>query len=526
MQVIKLSRQHLRTSFLLVAIVISITNGIAQVGSFPKSTPEKEGVSSLAIANFLAAVAASQNELHGFVMLRHGKMIASAWAAPYADTLKHTLYSTSKSFTSTAVGFAVAEKKLTADDKVLSFFPGLLPETVSPMLQQLKIRHLLTMTVGHETDPSGPIGSGTQWVKNFLATPIVDTPGTKFLYNSMATFMLSAIVQKVTGERIIDYLEPRLFAPLGIVDKDWELNPEGINVGGWGLRLTTTDIAKLGQLYLQKGKWQGKQVLPTAWVEEATKAHIIQNPAATDKERAASDWLQGYGYQFWRSRHNSYRADGAFGQYILIFPELDAVIAITSETPSMQDELNLVWKHLYPAIKPGSLPINKSAEQQLLAASKRLTIKPFRRLGDSAIAANQPWRSKTISLNDNRRQFKKLDFVAKGDGLSVTITSNNGSINLPFGRDTWLSDTTSLTGPALTNRMQNAMKGITPVRMAGTYRWKSPHTLELILQYIESPHREIWTCYFEGAGFRMEIRNSIALMKEDVIDETLTGTNN
>lgn len=514
----------LKKTLLLVSFVISLTTGIAQHITLPESSPEQQGVSSTAIADFFDAVSASKNELHGFVMIRHGKVIAKAWAAPYADTLKHTLYSTSKSFTATAVGFAVAEKKITVDDNVIKFFPELLPDTISPNLRSLKIRHLLTMTVGHASDPSGPIGTGKHWVKSFLATPIVDTPGTKFLYNSMATFMLSAIVQKVTSQRIIDYLEPRLFAPLGIEKKDWEVNPEGINVGGWGLRLSTMDIAKFGQLFLQKGKWQGKQLIPASWVAEASKAHIIQNPSATAAERASSDWLQGYGYQFWRSRNNSYRADGAFGQYILIFPELDAVIAINSETPSMQDEINLIWKHIYPAIKPAALPQNTSGQQRLATAAKKLKVDPFKQMPDSVIAVNPQWSSRTVNLRENQHGFRDLQFNLEQNGMKVKISTDSGVFNLPFGTQNWQSDTTGLYGPALTERMTNSMKGIGPVRIAGTYRWKTPQTPELILQYIESPHREIWTCYFDGSGFRMEIRNSIAIMKEDVIEETLTGS--
>src|SRR5688572_1394979 len=284
----------------------------------PRSTPEAQGVSSAAITSFLDAVSKSRNELHGFVFVRHGKIIADGWSKPYADSLKHTMYSTSKSFTSTAIGFAISERKLTVNDKVISFFPDDLPGNTGPFLKSLTVKHLLTMTVGHPTDPTGAIIPKSGWVKTFLATPIADTPGTKFLYNSMATFMLSAIIQKVTGEKVIDYLEPRLFKPLGITNKDWETNPEGINVGGWGLRIRTMDMAKLGQLYLQKGKWNGKQLLPPSWVEEASTAHIIQDRSATQEQRNNSDWLQGYGYQFWRSRHNSFRADGAFGQYILV----------------------------------------------------------------------------------------------------------------------------------------------------------------------------------------------------------------
>jgi CubicO group peptidase (beta-lactamase class C family) len=189
----------------------------------------------------------------------------------------------------------------------------------------------------------------TGWVKTFLETPVVNEPGTKYQYNSMASFMLSAIVQKVTGEKVIDYLTPRLFEPLGIEGADWETNPEGINTGGWGLRLKTEDLAKFGQLYLQKGKWNGKEILPEKWVEEATSLKIYQNPNLSEAKRDSSnDSMQGYCYQFWRARHNSYMANGAYGQFILIMPEKDAMVVFTAESSDMWGELDMIWKYLYP----------------------------------------------------------------------------------------------------------------------------------------------------------------------------------
>ena len=226
------------------------------------------------------------------------------------------------------------------------------PESISPFLAALTVRDVLIMADGMNPDPSQTIGTKNRnWVKAFLATPIVYKPGTVFLYNSMGTFMLSAIVQKVTGQKLIDYLKPRLFDPLGITGMDWEENLLSINTGGWGLRLKTEDMAKLGQLYLQKGMWNGNQILPASWIEEAATEKIIQHPDLAQVSKDTSDWEQGYGYQIWRCRHHAYRADGAFGQFIIVFPEMDAVLAIQSETSNMQNELNLVWDYLLPAIK-------------------------------------------------------------------------------------------------------------------------------------------------------------------------------
>src|SRR6185436_19312744 len=208
---------------------------------------EAEGVSSDSILHFLDAIGNTNNEFHSFMMLRHGKVVAEGWWDPYKPTLKHMMYSVSKSFTATAVGFAVTEKRISVNDKVVSFFPADLPDTVSSYLSSLTIKDLLTMSVGQDPDPTGPIGSNNDnWVAGFFRTPILYQPGSRFLYNSAATYMLSAIVQKVTGQRVLDYLQPRLFSPLGISGIDWEVSPQKVNAGGWGLRLKTEDMAKFG----------------------------------------------------------------------------------------------------------------------------------------------------------------------------------------------------------------------------------------------------------------------------------------
>src|ERR1700754_574276 len=278
---------------------------------FPIGVPEAEGVSAAGIDSFLNAASHSKHEFHSFMFLRHGKLIAQGWWSPYKPTLRHSLYSCSKSFTSTAIGFAVSEKRLSVNDKVISFFPGSLPDTIKPYLAALTVKDLLTMSVGQAADPTFAIASKEDdWIKSFLALPIAHKPGSVFLYNSMATFMLSAIIQKVTGQKVVEYLKPRLFDPLAIKGIDWEINKQGINTGGWGLRVKTEDMAKLGQLYLQKGVWNGKQVLPKEWVEEATTFKIDQAPGVAQSKRDSSDWMQGYFYQFWRCRHNAFRADG------------------------------------------------------------------------------------------------------------------------------------------------------------------------------------------------------------------------
>ena len=333
----------------------------AGTGKLPRSTPEAQGVSSAGILAFLDAVQHSKHELHSFMFVRHGQVVAEGWWSPYGPQFNHTLYSLSKSFTSTAVGFAVAEGRLRVDDRVVSFFPKDLPENVSDNLAALRIKDLLTMSVGNAPEPTTSMVEQQNWVKAFLAWPIPNPPGTQFMYNSAATYMLSAIVQQVTGQKILDYLQPRLFEPLGIHGETWETCPRGINVGGWGLSIQTEGLAKFGQLYLQKGAWQGRQLLPAQWVEEATTFKIQQPlPAKPSRPNDQNDWVQGYCYQFWRCRHHAFRGDGAFGQFMIVMPEQDAVVAITAETGDMQSELDLVWDHLLPAMKEQPLPRDRA----------------------------------------------------------------------------------------------------------------------------------------------------------------------
>ena len=324
-----------------------------------KSLPRAAASEKLdkAFDKYLEAIQAEKQDIHSIMILKDGKVVKEKWMSEGAPNKPHILNSVSKTFTASAVGFAVAEGKLKVTDKVISFFPDKLPAEVSENLKKLEIRHLLTMTSGHDVEPNRrKIAEGQDWVEYFLAAPFVHEPGTFYVYNSMATYVLSAIVQKVTGEKVINYLYPRLFRPLGIVGVTWDESPQGINTGGWGLYLKTEDLAKMGQLFLQKGEWNGRQILPAEWIEAASSAQVESLPAGVRRENLKvkpkdSDWLQGYGYQMWCCRHNAYRADGAAGQYIIVMPDQNAVVAITANLGDMQAEINLVWKYLLPALK-------------------------------------------------------------------------------------------------------------------------------------------------------------------------------
>ena len=319
-----------------------------------------------AFASYLQAVADSAEDLHSVMVLQHGKVLEEKFFVP--DTA-HILNSVSKTFTSTAVGFAISEGLLSLDDKIVDLFPESVPENASDTLKRVTIRHLLTMNSGHATDPTGATRMGDgDWVRGFMEWPIRYEPGTCYCYNSLGTYVLSAAVQKVTGQKIVDYLDTRLWQPLGIEKPQWLESPAGINTGGWGLFLRTEDLAKMGLCILNGGKYAGKQVIPAAWVKEMSAKQVpCVNAGMNERQLQAiqadpshpayqrflpenNDWVQGYGYQMWRCRHDAFRADGANGQYIIVIPEKDAVVVTTAHIQNMGQELNLIWDHLLPAL--------------------------------------------------------------------------------------------------------------------------------------------------------------------------------
>ncbi|MBL9128403.1 MAG: beta-lactamase family protein [Verrucomicrobiales bacterium] len=394
----------------------------------PRSSPESQGVSSARVHEFVEALDRIES-IHGVMLLRHGRVVAEGWWAPYDRESRHELYSLSKSFTSTAVGFAVAEGLLTVDDEVTKFFPQDLPADPSANLKAMRVRDLLTMSAGHQDETSSAPDRIS--AKAFLAHPVPHKPGTHFKYNTPATFMLSAIVQQRTGHSILDYLKPRLFEPLGIDGPIWSTNFQGISLGGYGLRVRTEDIARFGQLYLQEGSWNGRRILPASWIREASARQV------SNGSNPASDWDQGYGYQFWRCRHGAYRGDGAFGQYCIVFPEQDAVLAITSGVRDMQAVLNVVWDKLLPAFHPRRLPRDKAASARLSARLMSLRIPTPEGTSTSARAEGALGRTFRFPTNDQRLDALALESDPTGQGWVLVRTSEGVEARVPCGHGVW-----------------------------------------------------------------------------------------
>ena len=341
---------------LLAVIGCNEKKETAEIIDLPRAeTPDSV---AKAMEGFFQAAADDSMDIHSVMIVKDGSVIYSHWQSEGVDSVPHVLHSVSKTFTATAVGLAIADGKMALTDKVIDYFPDKLPAEVSENLKAMTVRDLLTMSCGHDVEPSFRGAPDQDWVTAFLAHPVVHEPGTFYLYNSLGTYMLSAIVQQVTGEKVVNYLTPRLFEPLHIEKPRWEESPQGINCGGWGLYLKTEDLAKMGQLLLQKGEWNGQQLIPAEWVAEMSKKQVESINPGTRIEQAAergmtketSDWMQGYGYQMWRCRPGCFRADGARGQYIIVVPDKNAVIAITSNVEDLQGELNLVWSRILPVL--------------------------------------------------------------------------------------------------------------------------------------------------------------------------------
>lgn len=347
--------------------ILNLTAGVLLLSSCGKTASLPRAASPAAeraIDAYLAAMNENELDPHSVMLVKNGRVIGERWVNGWTADKPHPMYSVSKTFTVMGLGIAVKDGLLSVEDKVTSFFPEevrrLEAEGKGPdsLMQVLAVRHLLCMASGQAADVTKKIREGEDpaWTKAFLAEAPECPPGSRFRYNSMATYILSAILQKVTGEKLLDYLFPRLLEPMGIARPAWEESPEGVNCGGWGLEATTEDMAKLGLLLLQKGRWQGRQLVPADWVRACTAYRIATyDPDAPEEEKAANridgDWIAGYGYQMWRGLHGSVRADGAYGQFIILLPERHAEIVVTARSKNNRKQMALIWEHLLPAVK-------------------------------------------------------------------------------------------------------------------------------------------------------------------------------
>lgn len=380
----------------------------------------------------------SHGEVHGIVVMRHGKIVAELFPEPFKREFSHTLYSVSKTFVATAVGLAVDDNRLRISDRVMLFFPEFYRDTISDGWADMTIRDLLTMSSGFEPDWNMR-NIQSDWVQSLLSKT-VNHPGSHFKYDSMVSYLLSVIVQKVTGETVLDYLNKRIFSKIGIDDAEWEMSPEGYCVGGWGVRMSTLSMAKFGQFLLNCGSWNGEQLLSSSWVREMMS---VQQHA--DKSRL-------YGYQIWKHDdiEGAFRADGALGQYIIVAPKEDMVIAITQCNRGngiLERQILNDWLLRKVSDKPLQ---EGSAYQKLRSSCYSLPVVG----GKSLRAKYMKLLDKDIFLNQNSLGWKSIRLTSCGAQLKIEIETTTGEqMILHASNGKWGSDTTHVCPPYSINAL-------------------------------------------------------------------------
>ena len=340
-----------------------------------RATPESVGVPSQAVLDLLDELYRYGVEMHGLMLLRHGKVFAEGYWKPYNPQTPHAMFSFTKSLTSTAIGFAVQEGILSLDDRLVDLFPDKVPANPSQNLLDCQVRHLLMMGCGHETELPNLGQNDPDWISSFLAHPFVFKPGTHFLYNTAGTNLLSAILTRKTGLTLTQFLKPRLFDPLGMGEVRCHALPDGTEMGGAGSYLTLDAMARFTQFVANRGVWQGKRLLNPDWFNLATSKQIENLGPGWDGD---PDWHAGYCFQFWRcAQPGVFRGDGAFGQYGVVLTQQDAVVVIQSSSMRLQKVLTALWDKLLPAFSQNSLPEDPHAFHRLQKRLERLELNPM-----------------------------------------------------------------------------------------------------------------------------------------------------
>jgi CubicO group peptidase (beta-lactamase class C family) len=481
-----------RMPLLLLASATCLAGGATDL---PRGTPEAEGMDSAGVLSLVDALDHQIDSVHSVMLLRHGRVVAEGWWSPYAAGDAHILYSVTKSFTSTAVGFAVQEGRMSVNDRVLSFFPDLAPANPAEKMKAMRVRDLLRMTTGHEHDsmPLLRAHKDGAWTRAFLETEVEHKPGTHFLYDSGGAYMLAAIVQRVTGMTVEKYLQPRLFEPLGIEQHFWGRSPEGVDLGDGGLSLKTEDLAKWGQLYLQKGVWKGGRVLSEEWIEAASS---LQASNGSDPD---GNW--DHGYLIWLNKTTGYRADGAQGQFCFVLPKYDAVLAVTSGTSRLSDLMDVVWKYLLPAFRPAALPPNDAAQAALV-----------RRLGSLAlpVQAGAPYSplervvsGRSYSLEGNERDLKSVGIDFSGGNPVLTIVDGDGTHRIACGLGQWVRGRTDFYG-RISDLYDRDSQGI-----AACGAWTGDDTFTAKLCFDETPYTLTLSFKFAGDRLLLDVKHPL-----------------
>ncbi|RZS91542.1 CubicO group peptidase (beta-lactamase class C family) [Motilibacter rhizosphaerae] len=434
------------------------------MADLPRSTPSEQGVDPAGVLALLDALDAHPEIWpHSLVLVRRGAVVAEGSWSPWDGERPQLVYSLSKGFTSTAAGLAVAEGLFGLDDLVLDHYPELAGEPLDERWGRLRVRHLLSMASGHAADTVDHLEDKAHPVRSFLRIPPDAEPGTLFAYNQPCTYTVGELVTRTSGEGLTDFLQGRLFDRIGVHHGGWLRLPNGQEVASSGFFTTTGSVARHGLLLLQRGRWDGEQLLPEAWVDEASKVHVPTPDAG------GPDWEQGYGFQFWRSRHG-FRGDGAFGQYCLVLPEQDAVLALFTETTDMGAVLDLVWEHLLPAFDraPG-------ADDVALAA----------RLGSLSLppVAGAPTGEGFDAYTASRGSGAGLTVRRDGTGWVI----GTAGVEVPLGTGEWRTATTGAPGGGR-------------ITLATSGAWDEHGDLRASIAFVETPHTLDVTARADGTA--------------------------
>ena len=476
--------------------------GIApSIDGLPRSSPEAQGVPSQAILDFISDVAGANLELHSFMLMRGGHVIAEGWWWPYQPQRVHMTHSLTKSVTATGVGLAIDEGRFGLDDRVVSFFPEHVPADATAHMRAMTVRDLLTMQAGHDRATSGSLWRPikTSWITEFFKIPVPHAPGTQFKYTSAASFMLSAIVSRTTGQKLSDYLTPRFLEPMGIRKLSWDVGPGDISTGGNGLSWTTDASLKLGAVHAANGRWKGQQILSERWVRAATT-------------RQSGDAEDDYGYHWWMGPGRSYYALGLFTQLSIVFPEHDATLAIFSAIDGSSKLKPHIWKHFPGAFGPTALPASRAATELSRRSAELRLLQPL--AGRRSPTERSAGRRFRMSANDQSVAWVEFDFA--GDTCSYRMADARGEHRIAAGFNDYVEQTTSMTGA----RLHHEYEPDRALVVAGA-EWTAPDTLKLIWQFAESAFRDTLVCQFAGDSVRID--RSVNLNSSETRLPTLTG---
>lgn len=441
-------------------------------------------VSANAAGDFISALEKNELDIHSIIINKDGRRVFELSFCPYTVYDKMQIYSLSKTFTATAIGFAVQEKLLNVSDKVTDIFKEETPAEIPPTLAAMTVKHLLTMNTGHTEDITVNAVMSDNWVKTFLLLPPQSEPGSIFMYNTAASYMLSAIITKKTGLTLMEYLTPRLFTPLGIEEARWELSPDGCNEGGFGLHISCEDAARFGQFYFDRGVYNGKRLLFKEWFDEAIYPH--SDNGITGRVR---DWGSGYGYQLWLCENGAYRGDGAFGQLCYISEKQGIVASVFASVKDMQIELDVLTAFCDSICAEGSQCQDDDAS--LLKAILRYEQR-YLPPASGELIPNVP--NGCFMLEENGCRISSIRFKLGEDGIiKLLLGDGRQTAVLQCGRGSWVENQLFLYGikPALRPYNQSPL----PMRILAAYTYEND-ALILTLKHMDTPHDQQWKISF------------------------------